>query len=84
MKIFYNIIRFAILYIFREYIWVAEMTGTTKQKNGTYLADFCGFYTNYSIMVAIQRKDIPVSGGAMSGSIFKEVVEYITNKTDCN
>lgn len=58
------------------------MAGTTKQKNGTYWADFCGFYTNYSIMVAIQRKDIPVSGGAMAGNIFKEVVEYIANKAD--
>lgn len=67
-----------------KYIEVAGMAGTTKQKNGTYWTDFCGFYTNYSIMVAIQRKDIPVSGSAMSGSIFKEVVEYITNKTDCN
>ena len=67
-----------------KYIEVAEMTETTKQKNGTYWADFCGFYTNYSIMVAIQRKDIPISGGAMSGSIFKEVVEYIANKADYN
>ena len=67
-----------------EYIWVAGMAGTTKQKDGTYWADFCGFYTNYSIMVAIQRKDIPVSGGAMAGSIFKEVVEYIANKPNYN
>ena len=67
-----------------EYIWVAGMAGTTKQKDGTYWADFCGFYTNYSIMAAIQRKDIPVSGGAMAGSIFKEVVEYIANKADYN
>lgn len=67
-----------------EYIWVAGMAGTTKQKDGTYWADFCGFYTQYTIMVAIQRKDIPVSGGAMAGSIFKEVVEYIANKADYN
>ena len=67
-----------------EYIWVAGMAGTTKQKDGTYWADFCGFYPNYSIMVAIQRKEIPVSGGAMAGSIFKEVVEYIANKADYN
>lgn len=60
------------------------MAGTTKQKDGTYWADFCGFYKNYSIMVAIQRKDIPVSGGAMAGNIFKEVVEYIANKADYN
>lgn len=67
-----------------EYIWVAGMAGTTEQKDGTYWADFCGFYTQYTIMVAIQRKDIPVSGGAMAGSIFKEVVEYIANKADYN
>ena len=63
---------------------VAGISGTTRLENGSYMAEFCGYFpfkkTQYSIIVAIHKKDIPVSGGAMAGSVFKEIAEYMITK----
>lgn len=63
---------------------VAGISGTTRQEDGSYMAEFCGYFPfknpQYSIIVAIHKKDIPVSGGAMAGSVFKEIVEYMITK----
>lgn len=60
---------------------VAGISGTTRQENGSYLAEFCGYFPfsnpQYSIIVTIHKKDIPVSGGAMAGNVFREIVEYM-------
>lgn len=60
---------------------VAGASGTTKQEDGSYWAEFCGFFPydnpQYSIIVGIHKEDIPVSGGAMAGDVFKEIVNYI-------
>lgn len=60
---------------------IAGISGTTRQEDGSYMAEFCGYFPfknpRYSIIVAIRKKDIPVSGGAMAGSVFKEIAEYI-------
>lgn len=62
---------------------VAGMTGTTKQEDGSYWAEFCGYFPydnpKYSIIVAIHKRDIPVSGGAMAGDVFKEIVNLLWN-----
>ncbi len=63
---------------------VAGISGTTRQEDGSYMAEFCGYFPfknpQYSIIVAIHKKDIPVSGGAMTGSVFKEIAEYLSNR----
>lgn len=63
---------------------VAGISGTTRQEDGSYIAEFCGYFPfknpKYSIIVAIHKKDIPVSGGAMAGSVFKEIAEYMITK----
>lgn len=63
---------------------VAGISGTTRQEDGSYMAEFCGYFPfknpQYSIIVAIHKKDIPVSGGAMAGSVFKEIAEYLSNR----
>lgn len=63
---------------------VAGISGTTRQEDGSYMAEFCGYFPfknpQYSIIVAIHKKDIPVSGGAMAGCVFKEIVEYLADR----
>ena len=63
---------------------IAGISGTTRQEDGSYIAEFCGYFPfkkpQYSIIVAIHKKDIPVSGGAMAGSVFKEIAEYMITK----
>lgn len=62
---------------------VAGMTGTTKQEDGSYWAEFCGYFPydnpKYSIIVAIHKRDTPVSGGAMAGDVFREIVNLLWN-----
>ena len=63
---------------------VARISGTTRQEDGSYMAEFCGYFPfkkpQYSIIVAIHKKYIPVSGGAMAGSVFREIAEYLSNR----
>lgn len=63
---------------------VAGMSGTIRQENGSYCAEFCGYFPfnnpQYSIIVIINKKDIPVSGGVMAGNVFREIAEYIISK----
>ena len=63
---------------------VAGISGTTRQEDGSYMAEFCGYFPfkkpQYSIIVAIHKKYIPVSGGAMAGSVFREIAEYLSNR----
>lgn len=63
---------------------IAGISGTTRQEDGSYMAEFCGYFpfknSKYSIIVAIHKKDIPISGGAMAGSVFKEIVEYLADR----
>ena len=63
---------------------IAGISGTTRQEDGSYMAEFCGYFPfknpQYSIIVTIHKKDIPVSGGAMAGSVFKEIVEYLSKR----
>lgn len=61
---------------------IAGISGTTQQEDKSYLAEFCGYFPfknpQYSIIVAIHKKEAPASGGLMAGSVFKEIVEYMT------
>lgn len=61
---------------------VAGMNGTIQLEDGSYLAEFCGYFPannpQYSIMVSIHKKEIPVSGGLMAGDAFRQIVDYMT------
>lgn len=53
---------------------------TTKNE---YAAEFCGYFPadkpKYSIIVAINKTGLPVSGGLMAGNVFRQIAEYIIN-----
>ena len=61
---------------------VAGISGTTRQEDGSYLAEFCGYFPydnpQYTVIVSINRNGLPASGGLMAGSVFREIAEYMT------
>ncbi len=61
--------------------FVAGMSGTISNEDGTLTADFCGYFPAespaYTVLVSVHRKEIPASGGAMAGTIFKEIAELL-------
>ncbi len=62
---------------------VAGKTSRAQLADGSYVAEFCGYFPvhnpQYTILVSINRKELPVSGGQMAGSVFKEIVEYMAD-----
>ena len=65
---------------------VAGMSGTISNGDGTLTADFCGYFPAekpaYTVLVSVHRKDLPASGGAMAGTIFKEIAELLHRHKD--
>lgn len=63
---------------------IAGVVGTTQQEDCSYRAEFCGYFPadnpQYSMIVSIHKDSLPASGGAMAGSVFKEIAEYMTGK----
>ena len=68
-----------------DMVEIAGMAGTTVQDCDSYLAEFCGYFPygkpRYSMIVAIHKMEPPASGGAMEGSVFKAIAEYIATTT---
>lgn len=68
-----------------EKVEIAGMAGTTVQEDGSYWAEFCGYFPydnpQYSIIVAIHKMEMPASGGRMAGSVFREIAEYVATTT---
>lgn len=74
-----------------EKVFVAGIQGTcqisveddtTEDKSNTeYVAEFCGYFPTvnpqYSIIVSINKKGLPVSGGLMAGDVFRKVCDCI-------
>lgn len=60
---------------------VAGTTGTIQLSNGEYAVEFCGYFPadnpKYSIIVSINKKEIPASGGLMAGDVFKQIVDIM-------
>ncbi len=60
---------------------VAGATGTIQLPNGEYAVEFCGYFPadnpKYSIIVSINKKGLPASGGLMAGDVFRQIVDYI-------
>ncbi len=49
-----------------------------------YVVMFCGYFPadkpKYSIIVSMNKMGLPASGSVMAGSVFREIVDYITEK----
>lgn len=60
---------------------IAGATGTMQLPNGQYAVEFCGYFPadnpQYSVIVSINKKDKPASGGLMAGTVFKQIAELI-------
>lgn len=63
---------------------VAGISGTIQQEDGSYMAEFCGYFPadnpKYSMIVTLIKNGLPASGGAMAGSAFKDIAEYMITK----
>lgn len=63
---------------------VAGTTGTLLLPNGNYAVEFCGYFPadnpKYSMIVTLIKNGLPASGGAMAGSAFREIAEYLSNR----
>lgn len=60
---------------------VAGATGTIQLPNGEYAAEFCGYFPadnpKYSVIVTINKKELPASGGLMAGDMFRQIVDIM-------
>lgn len=63
---------------------IAGATGTIQLPNGEYAVEFCGYFPadnpQYSVIVSINKKDKPASGGLMAGTVFKQIAEFLIVK----
>ena len=70
---------------------VAGKTGTAQLISETdgdgqnaYLLSFCGYFPaknpRYSIIVCLNKKGLPASGGGMAGPVFSQIAEYMVNR----
>lgn len=64
-----------------EKVKVAGKTGTVLLENGSYMVEFCGYFPadnpKYSIIVSINKEELPASGGLMAGDVFRQIVDYM-------
>lgn len=60
---------------------IAGATGTIQLPNGEYAVEFCGYFPadnpQYSVIVSINKKDKPASGGLMAGTVFEQIAELM-------
>lgn len=63
---------------------IAGATGAIQLPNGEYAVEFCGYFPadnpQYSVIVSINKKDKPASGGLMAGTVFKQIAEFLIVK----
>ncbi|MDY2642370.1 MAG: penicillin-binding transpeptidase domain-containing protein [Mediterranea sp.] len=64
-----------------EKVRVAGATGNIRLAEDEYVAEFCGYFPadkpQYTILVGINKKGLPVSGGQMAGSVFCQIADYM-------
>lgn len=65
-------------------VQVAGKQGTVHLENGTYIASFCGYFPadnpEYSVIVTIEKENLPVSGGLMAGDVFRQIADLLCEK----
>lgn len=58
-----------------------EEDKTEGKQNTDFHIEFCGYFPadapRYSVIVSMNKMGLPASGGAMAGSVFKEIAECI-------
>lgn len=63
---------------------VAGATGTIQLPNGKYAIEFCGYFPadnpKYSVIVTINKTELPASGGLMAGSVFRQIVNIMNER----
>lgn len=63
---------------------VAGATGTVQLSNNEYAVEFCGYFPadnpKYSVIVSINKKGLPASGGLMAGSVFRQIANILTTE----
>lgn len=67
---------------------VAGAPGTIQLSNDEYAVEFCGYFPadnpKYSIIVSINKKGLPASGGLIAGDVFRQITYYIINNQKIN
>ena len=62
-------------------VQVAGKTGTVQLNDESYVVEFCGYFPannpQYTIIVSINKEELPASGGLMAGDVFKQIVDYM-------
>lgn len=66
---------------YSEKVKVAGKTGTVLLENGSYMVEFCGYFPadnpKYSIIISINKEELPASGGLMAGDVFRQITDYM-------
>ena len=59
-----------------------EEDNSEGKVNTIYSVEYCGYFPadnpKYSIIVSMNKKGLPASGNLMAGSVFKDIVDYMT------
>ena len=60
---------------------VAGKNGTIQLADSSYIVEFCGYFPadnpQYSIIVSIHKKGLPISSGLMAGDVFRQITDYM-------
>lgn len=63
---------------------VAGATGAIQLPNGEYAVEFCGYFPadnpKYSVIVTINKTELPASGGLMAGNVFRQIVDIMNER----
>lgn len=63
---------------------VAGATGTVQLSNDEYSVEFCGYFPadnpKYSVIVSINKKGLPASGGLMAGDMFRQIIDIMCER----
>lgn len=63
---------------------VAGATGTIQLSIGEYAVEFCGYFPadnpKYSIIVTINKKGLPASGGLIAGDVFRQIIDIMNER----
>lgn len=63
---------------------VAGATGTIQLPNGEYTVEFCGYFPadnpKYSVIITINKTELPASGGLMAGDVFRQIVDIMNER----
>jgi len=61
---------------------VAGMAGTAIEEDGSYRLEFCGYFPfnnpQYTVLVVLNKDELPASSGGMSGVIFKKIADLLS------